>query len=133
MTVAFDAWREEHFSSVDAPEADPSAALSAGDLSNLEKYIWAMDPNQPASEQNMPVMLIDQANPVFTYTGVKDATDIVYEVQTSADLTTFTTLTSGFSKEVLDHGDGSETVSYTFTLGDQEQRFVRVTGSLTVP
>lgn len=95
----FEAWRLDMFTPeelADPSKSAPAAVYGHDACPNLVKYALGLEPKQDGA--NLLSVSVDGADWIYAYTRPSDMPDIIYEVQISTDLTTWTTdgVTHGF-------------------------------------
>lgn len=136
--VPLETWRQETFG---APATDPRAQLLAdwdGDgFVNLLERALGLDPLVPNSKAVTHGMTPDGLYLTLSYTEVKEAWDIDYQVETSADLVTWHSGPGHTAQlDSTDHGaTKTVTVRDAFRADQHARRFIRLkvqTADLTV-
>lgn len=92
VLFGFPSWQALHFSTAEldhpeviGPEADPDA----DGLNNLLEYALGLDPRQVSAEWN--TMRCETGDWVFTYSRPSERSDLIYTVETSSSLQTWST------------------------------------------
>lgn len=123
---AFETWQAARFNATElanlaasGPQADPD-----GDgLPNLMEYALALEP-KIADVAGLPVASIAAANWIFTYTRPVDRTDLIYVVEVSTDLATWSA--AGVAHERIAATGGTETWRASHPLAGTPALFFRL-------
>ena len=100
-------------------------AAPAGDSTcNLLKYALGIEPYENASGR-LPVALLEGGKLVFLYTKLKAATDVIYRVEWSDDLTNW--FSSGVAEEIIEESESLQKIKATLpgSVGGSK-RFARL-------
>lgn len=130
-----EAWLQQYF--LVGQFVDDLASLGSDGLSNLVKYAYALSPFEPAPSGSgiQGGIATIGTDDIFTFTFQRDslATDLTYELQTSQDLVSWSTITrsvggaapsgSGF---VSESGIGMKVVTARETFPTPAMRFARL-------
>jgi len=73
---------------------DPNASLLEDGVSNLMKFALGLDPTQNLVTGQLPGGIVEGSNMSLIFRVGKDATNLVYTVQSSTDLASWTDLTA---------------------------------------
>ena len=95
--------------------------------SNLQKYAFQLDPHVN-SRDGLPFPGFNDDSFTITYTKVLAATDLVYTVQWSTDLLTWSS--AGITEEVISDDGVTQLVRASASIGTGERMFLRI--SLTL-
>ncbi len=128
-TTAYEAWRVTKFG-VDAgnPLISGASASPSGDgVCNLLKYAFGLDPLVPVAG-GMPVMGLSGASLSLTYTKVLAATDVLYTVEWSADLDTWSPV--GVTELTLSGDAVTQQILATVTAAPATAKFLRINVTL---
>ena len=133
FATLFSIWRSEVFTPADL--LDPSISGETADadddgLNTVGEYGLVLDPKL-SGDGELPVAGTVTAGPdnflALTFTRQKHAADLTYIVEVGSDVIGWsgTTVPAG---SAIDHGDGTETVTYrdTVAMDAATQRFIRV-------
>lgn len=88
----FNSWRQTQFTptQLQDPQVSGWSATPANDgLTNLFKYAFDLDPFTPGGGRAMPGPMVDSQTLILSFEAIRD--DIAYTVETSTNLTTWTT------------------------------------------
>lgn len=121
----FLAWQIDKFGvNAGDPLIAGAAANPLGDgVSNLLKYALGLDPHAPTTN-GLPVMETPGGSLTLTYTRMLAATDLLYQVEWSSDLDTWTT--TGVSEEFLSGDAVSEQIRASVPVAPATSKFLRL-------
>lgn len=91
---SFETWQLENFTGTelfDSAVSGPNAIYSADGLTNLMRYALGLPAKTPISS-GLPQVAKTETDWTFTYTRPSAITDVTYEVQTSTDLVSWSTV-----------------------------------------
>lgn len=94
VTPNFESWRRANFNSgelADSNISGPNAIVSGDGLTNLLKYALGLDPHVAVSS-GLPEGSSTATDWVFTYTRPTSTTDLTYEVESTTDFATWSTV-----------------------------------------
>lgn len=94
VTPNFESWRRANFNSgelADSNISGPNAIVSGDGLTNLLKYALGLDPHVAVSS-GLPEGSSTATDWVFTYTRPTSTTDLTYEVESTSDFATWSTV-----------------------------------------
>lgn len=123
--ATFQAWRVSKFGA-DAGNpliAGPLASPAGDGVSNLLKYAFGLDP-LVAVTGGMPVMGLSGGSLSLTYTKVLAATDLLYTVEWSSDLSAWSPL--GITEQVLSGNTATQRIFATVPAAPVTARFLRL-------
>ncbi|MBI2514186.1 MAG: immunoglobulin domain-containing protein [Opitutae bacterium] len=126
VAMGFDAWLREHFTSdelLDATISGPNADSDGDGFVNLTEYALGADPRAD-SAANAPQMSATATDWTFTYTRPADRSDIVYTVEYSTNLTTWSSV--GVTHTLVSSSNGAETWRATYPVSSAPACFLRL-------
>ena len=126
----FQAWQVAKFGgNAGNPLIAGALATPAGDgVSNLQKYAFGMNP-RVSSPSGLPVVGPDGAAPGVTYNKAIAATDVIYNVEWSSDLITWST--TGVTAELLSNTATTQQIRASAPVDGAKVKFIRL--NLTLP
>lgn len=130
--LAYGEWQTTHFTAdeiADASISGPAADPDHDGVNNLLEYAFGLDPLS-ASRAGLPSVSatrVDGADYLsITFTRSKTSGDLVYTIEASNDLATWTALTPA-EQTVVDHGESETVVARdSVAVGAVPRRFLRV-------
>ncbi|MBI2513888.1 MAG: putative Ig domain-containing protein [Opitutae bacterium] len=123
--VGFAAWQATNFTSGELSDANVSGPAADPDhdgVANLTEYALGTDP-KAASTSGLPAITVSNGEWVFTYTRPADRSDLTYTVETSTNLSTWTT--TGITHERVSTG-ATETWRGRLTITAGQNAFFRL-------
>jgi alpha-tubulin suppressor-like RCC1 family protein len=126
VTPNFASWEFANFTTaelLDPAKSGPNAVFGLDGFSNLVKYALGLDPKQDVVT-GLPEVSVQGPDWVETYTRPAGLTDLVYTVERSADLTTWTT--AGVTHEFVLTAAGIETWRARYPLASAANVFFRL-------
>ena len=127
---SFLSWQQGRFTAgelADANISGPSAVFGSDGLTNLVKYALGLDPKTDATT-GLPELSTTSTDWNYTYTRPSSTTDVIYAVEVSTDLTTWTT--DGVTLELVSSSGGVETWRASYPLSPAPNTFFRLKVSL---
>lgn len=107
----FAAWRQQHFNETERADplvSGPDARLTADGIANLLKYALGFAPRDAVRPADLGTLEAAAGQITYTYTRPTNRSDLVYTVESSPDLITWTTVTNSHERLVA----GSETETW---------------------
>ncbi len=103
----------------------PTAVFGQDGLPNLVKYALGLDPKVNATS-GLPEVTTDATYWLYTYTRPTDRADLIYTVQYSTNLTTWTDIPLGTEHAVIASGGGTETWRARYALASAANLYFRL-------
>lgn len=126
VTANFLSWQHRYFSSEERGDpaiSGPNIALGLDGLSNLAKYALGLDPRATVVS-GLPVVAVSATEWIYRYERPSSASDLVYAVEVSADLATWSPV--GVTHERVSSGATTETWEGRYPVASAPQVFFRL-------
>jgi len=126
VTLNFAWWEFGKFTSaelLDPTRSGPNVVFGIDGYSNLVKYALGLEPKQDVVA-GLPEVSVQGANWVCTYMRPTDRADLIYSVETSTDLATWTT--TGVTHELVSTAGGIDTWRGRCLLASATNAFFRL-------
>lgn len=126
VAANFESWRLANFTApelADTNVSGPSAVYGADGLSNLVKYALGLAPKTD-TVAGLPQVTVANGEWVFTYTRPSAITDVTYAVETSTNLSTWST--TGVTHELVSSTGGVATWRARYPVSSASTAFFRL-------
>ena len=126
VTPNFGSWRVAKFTAPelsDPAKSGPDAVFGIDGISNLVKYALGLDPKLDVVA-GLPTVAVQSTDWVYNYARPTSVTDVIYAVEVSTNLTSWTT--TGVTHELVSSADGIATWRGRYPLASAPNVFLRL-------
>jgi hypothetical protein len=127
VSANFSSWQLDNFTpeEIGLLQAEPNAVYGQDGLPNLVKYALGLNPKVNATS-GLPEVSTDATHWLYTYSRPTARADLIYEVQYSTNLTTWTTLVTGVDHVQLSSNAGTDVWQAKYALASAANVYFRL-------